>query len=187
MRACTGGGAEGAEAGEEVSDEDVGRLVDNTYSLHVAPGGNKVPIALFFDEYAEDSDASSVSTGPEWPMAASTLGTLDSGHNDIYDMDFQEAEVHDLASLRDSIISNAGHPRMLELDGDRQIALTLRQRKAQARERTPKTLNQAGVASQPPPLQGSDAEDLDIDLPSLPPVTDRLYSNVPTIKYRTRH
>ncbi|KAL3246738.1 hypothetical protein MRX96_057469 [Rhipicephalus microplus] len=53
MGACTGGGAEDAEAGEEVSDEDARRLVDNTYSLHVAVGENKVPISLFFDEYAE--------------------------------------------------------------------------------------------------------------------------------------
>ncbi|KAH8009116.1 hypothetical protein HPB51_010314 [Rhipicephalus microplus] len=116
------------------------------------------PVSWALASVERDLDAnktSCVSTGPERPLAASTLATLDSGHDDIYDMDFREAEVRDLASLRDSNISNAGRPRKRELDGDRQVALTLRQRKAQARERAPKTLNQAGVASQPPhPLTG---------------------------------
>ncbi|KAL3226747.1 hypothetical protein MRX96_024683 [Rhipicephalus microplus] len=52
MGACTGSGAEGAEAGEEMSNEDARRLVDKAYSFHVAPGENKVPISLFFDGYA---------------------------------------------------------------------------------------------------------------------------------------
>ncbi|KAH8038237.1 hypothetical protein HPB51_026134 [Rhipicephalus microplus] len=52
--ACTGGSAKGAEAGEEVSDEDARRVIDITYSLHVAPGENKFAISLFFDEYAEE-------------------------------------------------------------------------------------------------------------------------------------
>ncbi|KAL1473742.1 hypothetical protein MTO96_021803 [Rhipicephalus appendiculatus] len=87
-------------------------------------------------------------------MAASARMPLDAGRDDTDGMDCRDAEAHDLATSRDSNTSDAGGPRQRELDGDWQIALTLRQRKAQARDRKQKTPDHPDVSSQPLPSDG---------------------------------
>ncbi|KAL3243451.1 hypothetical protein MRX96_020519 [Rhipicephalus microplus] len=68
-------------------------------------------------------------------MAASTPAALDEGCDDNDSMDFRETDAHDLATLRNMNTTDTRRPRQEELNGDWQVALTLHQRKAQARER----------------------------------------------------
>ncbi|KAL1441684.1 hypothetical protein MTO96_052400 [Rhipicephalus appendiculatus] len=91
-------------------------------------------------------------------MAASARMPLDAGRDDTDGMDCRDADAHDLATSRDSNTSDAGGPRQRELDGDWQIALTLRQRKAQARERKQKTPDHPDTSSQPLPSDGRTQE-----------------------------
>ncbi|KAL1485248.1 hypothetical protein MTO96_047369 [Rhipicephalus appendiculatus] len=91
-------------------------------------------------------------------MAASARMPLDAGRDDTDGMDCRDVDAHDLATSRDSNTSDAGGPRQRELDRDWQIALTLRQRKAQARERKQKTPDHPDASSQPLPSDGRTQE-----------------------------
>lgn len=98
-------------------------------------------------------------------MAASATVALDAGSSHSphpnedsqhdADMDCRDADAHDLTPSRDPNTTDAGTPRQREVDGDWQTVLTLRQRKAQARERHAKTPDHDGVSH---PQQSSNGQ-----------------------------